>query len=194
MIQSDVGGRSQMRCAARVSSITVLSVLVIGAGAIAPPMPAPPPPAQTPPMTAPATTEPTLAQRAAAIDTAAAEPDGERVVLGHVSRKLRVSAETLRAQRMQTGLGWGELLIANRLAAEVHAPLDEIIAEARDGRTWERIATERGADLAWLTADVRASEETIEQRSEDKSPHTFTVPGRGQGQGRGGAGRARHGS
>src|SRR5690349_717536 len=126
MIQSDVGGRSfTIRCLARLTSIAVQSVLFIGAGAVTPAIPVvPPPPASAPPSaetsstTGPARMQPTLAQCAAAIDTAAAEPDGERVVLGHLSRKLRVSAETLRSQRMQTGLGWGELLIANRLSAE----------------------------------------------------------------------------
>jgi len=40
---------------------------------------------------------------------AAPVPDGERVVLGHLSRKLGMSADALRAQRAQTGLGCGDL-------------------------------------------------------------------------------------
>jgi len=56
---------------------------------------------------------PTLEELAAAIERVRTGPDGERVVVGHISRKLAVSVEALRAQHAQTGLGWGELLIAN---------------------------------------------------------------------------------
>ena len=62
--------------------------------------------------------EPTLEERVAAIDRVVAQPDGMRVVLGHISRELHVSAEDLRTQGAQTGLGLGEILVANRLAAD----------------------------------------------------------------------------
>ena len=119
---------------AHAASLAALALVLVGAGAVPPPPsgmpPAPPPP---PP---PAVAEPsvTLAERAAAIEAAAEEPDGERVVLGHLSRKLGMSAEALRAQRAQTGLGWGDLLIANRLSLETHAPFDALVAEMRGGR------------------------------------------------------------
>src|SRR5204862_469539 len=87
---------------------------------IAPRPPAPPPPPAALPPPAVAEPSPPLAERAAAIEAAAEEPDGERVVLGHLSRTLGMSAEALRAQRAQTGLGWGDLLIANRLSLETH--------------------------------------------------------------------------
>jgi hypothetical protein len=41
----------------------------------------------------------TLAELAAAIDRVATEPDGDRVVVGHISQTLATSAETLRADR-----------------------------------------------------------------------------------------------
>ena len=65
----------------------------------------------------PGTEAGTLEAGAAAIEQAAAQPDGERVVVGHISRKLAVPVDTLRAQRRQTELAWGDLLIANHLAA-----------------------------------------------------------------------------
>src|SRR5205814_1251801 len=96
---------------AHAASLAALALALVGAGAVPPPPsgmpPAPPPPPAAP--LPPAVAEPsvTLAERAAAIEAAAEEPDGERVVLGHLSRKLGMSAEALRAQRAQTGLGWG---------------------------------------------------------------------------------------
>jgi hypothetical protein len=108
-------------------------------------------------------------------------------VLGHLSRTLRLSADVLRAQRAQTGLGWGELLIANRLALETHTSVETLVAETRGGATWEDLARQHGADLDRLAGDVRTSEEAVEQRSEDKYPHASTTPtGRGRGGGGGG--------
>src|SRR6266481_2339129 len=73
---------------------------------------------------------PTLEELAAAIERARTGPDGERVVVGHISRKLAVSAEALRAQHAQTGLGWGELLIANLLLSKTaKQTIDHVVAE-----------------------------------------------------------------
>jgi hypothetical protein len=182
-----------------VAAMAALSLVVVGAGTVPPsPTTSTPPPTATPPVAASGTASPaeasppTLAERAAAIERTAGEPDGERVVLGHLSRKLNMSAETLRAQRAQMGLGWGDLFIANRLALETQTPFETLVAEMRGGQDWESVARAHGADLQRLQTDVRASEEAVEQRSEDKSPHATTVPDSGKGHGRGGgAGRKR---
>jgi hypothetical protein len=191
---------------ARATSIAALSVTLVGAATVAPPpsvpltttTPAAPstePPRATPaPPSATESVPPTLADRAAAIERTAGEPDGERVVLGHLSRKLNMPAETLRSQRAHTGLGWGDLFIANRLALETQTPFETLVAELRGGQSWESVARAHGADLERLQADMRASEDAMEQRSEDKSPPATTVPG-GKGHGRaGGAGRTKRGS
>jgi len=191
---------------ARATSIAVLSVTLVGAATVAPspsvPLttttPAAPstesPTAAPAPPSATESAPPTLADRAAAIERTAGEPDGERVVLGHLSRKLNMSAETLRSQRAQTGLGWGDVFIANRLALETQTPFEALVAELRGGQSWESVARAHGADLERLQADMRASVDAMEQRSEDKSPHATTVPG-GKGHGRtGGTGRTKRGS
>jgi hypothetical protein len=185
-----------MRGAASLVALSWLAL--VGAGAVPPPAGLPPAPPRPAAPLAPAAAEPqvTLAELAAAIDAAAGEPDGERVVLGHLSRKLGVPADTLRAERTKTGLGWGDLLIADRLSLETHVPLDVLVAEMRGGRTWESIARERGADLERLASDVRASEDAVEQHSEDKSPHATATPGpsgRSRGAGGGGRGHGRRG-
>jgi hypothetical protein len=51
---------------------------------------------------------PTLEELAAAIDRVRTVPDGERVVVGHISRKLGLSVEVLRTQRARTGLDNGQ--------------------------------------------------------------------------------------
>jgi len=72
----------------------------------------------------PAADAPTLEDRASAIERASTLPEGVRVGLGHLSRELKLSAETLRADRTKTGLGWGELLIAHRLSRSTQVPVD----------------------------------------------------------------------
>jgi hypothetical protein len=137
---------------------------------------------------------PTLEERAAAIERASTEPDGDRVVVGHLSRKLDISADTLRRQRTQTGLGWGDLLIANRLSRETGLSFDQIVAEFRGGKSWGEIGRDHNVDVVKLTGEVQASQEAIEQRSEDKGPHTGAVDkpaGRSGGSGRTGSGRNR---
>ena len=69
-----------------------------------------------------------LSESVAAIERASTEPDGTRVVVGHISRKLGVSVETLRQERAQTGLGWGDLLLAHRLAKLTGGTVDQITA------------------------------------------------------------------
>ncbi|HEY7287995.1 MAG TPA: hypothetical protein VH497_21250, partial [Vicinamibacterales bacterium] len=75
---------------------------------------------------------PTLEELAVAIDRVRAGPDGERIVVGHVSRKLSISVETLRAQQAQTRLDWGELLIANLMCkATTKLTVDHVADELR---------------------------------------------------------------
>jgi hypothetical protein len=138
---------------------------------------------------------PTLEDRASAIERASTLPDGVRVVLGHLSRKLELSAETLRADRTKTGLGWGELLIAHRLSRSTGVPVDQIATEFRSGKTWEAIARDHHVDLGALVQLVRHSQDVIEQRSDDKAPHAIeSAPLRGQGGGGSGRGMGRGGS
>jgi hypothetical protein len=112
----------------------------------------------------------TLADRAAAIERASAAPDGYRVVVGHVSRELSIPVDVLRGQRMQTGLDWGSLLIANRLAKEARLTFEQVVAESRGGKTWEDIARAHNVDLSKLTGAVANTQSVVERRAEDKAP------------------------
>ncbi len=113
---------------------------------------------------------PTLEERAAAIERVLTQPDGARVVIGHISRTLGIPSDILQREREQTGLGWGELLIANRLSKAKELPLDQAVAEFRSGKSWEQIARDHHVDLERLDTDVRRSQEVVEQREEDRAP------------------------
>src|SRR5712671_6075931 len=113
---------------------------------------------------------PTLEELATAIEGVRTGPDGERIVVGHISRKLAVSVEALRAQRAQTRLGWGELLIANLLSKATKLTVDEVVAEFRSGKGWADIAHHHNGGLDQLIKDVQQSQQAIEQRAEDRAP------------------------
>src|SRR5438552_6492872 len=138
---------------------------------------------------------PTLEDRASAIERASTLPEGVRVVLGHLSRELALSAETLRAERAKTGLGWGELLIAHRLSRSTGVPVEQIATEFRGGKTWEAVARDHDVDLSALVQLVQHSQDVIEQRSDDKAPRAIeSPPVRGQGGAGPGRGMGRAGS
>jgi hypothetical protein len=111
---------------------------------------------------------PSFEERAAVFDRVSKEPDGDRIVVGHISRALGVSVEKLRLQHTQTGLGWGDLLIAHRIAKAASSSVDEIVAESRNGKTWDAIARDRNVDVQKLMAEVQRSQDAIEQRVDDK--------------------------
>jgi hypothetical protein len=112
----------------------------------------------------------TLAERAVAIERASQAPDGFRVVVGRLSRELGLAVEVLRAQRLRTGLDWGAILIANRLAKDTGLTFDQVVAEFRGGKQWEDIVREHKLDLDKLLAAIQQTQGLVEHRSEDKAP------------------------
>jgi hypothetical protein len=112
--------------------------------------------------------EPALEASAAAIESAAQQPDGDRVVVGHLSRKLGLSAEVLRQERTRTSLGWGDILIAHYLSSTTGRTLDQTVAEHQTGKSWNEIAQSHQVPAAELFQYVKQSEDAVEQRSEDK--------------------------
>lgn len=117
----------------------------------------------------------TLGERAAAIEQASKAPDGERVVAGHVSRALHLSVETLRTERLQTGLGWGELLVAHLVAKQGKFPFGTAVTEFRSGKTWEQIARDHAVNMDKLGQEVQGSQEMVERRSEDSYPQRLQL-------------------
>jgi hypothetical protein len=111
---------------------------------------------------------PTLEERAAVIDRVSKESDGDRIVIGHVSRALGIPVEKLRVQRAQTGLSWGELLVAYRVSRASGRTLEQTVSDFRAGKAWEAIAQEHKVDLRKLTSEVQNSQDTLQAREEDK--------------------------
>lgn len=103
-----------------------------------------------------------LDDQAAAVNRSARTPEGERVVADRLSRDLGIPATTLEAQRQQTKLGWGELLIANRLAQTTGLTFDKVVSEFRSGKGWGQMAGEHNVNLGKLVSEVRESRQAAE--------------------------------
>lgn len=103
-----------------------------------------------------------IEEHAAAITRAAATAEGERAVVRHLSQELDIPASDLEAQRRQTKLGWGELLIAHRLAQRTGLPFEQVVEQFRSGKGWGRIAKDHGVSLGELVSEVKESRHAVE--------------------------------
>ncbi len=106
-----------------------------------------------------------LDDHAKAINRAAATPEGSQQVVEHLSKELNVPAATLRAQREQSKLGWGELSIANRLSQKTGVPVDQLIGEHKSGKGWGAIAKERNVKLGSMVSELKKSDEALEAKT-----------------------------
>jgi hypothetical protein len=98
-----------------------------------------------------------LEDSAAGIDRAA-----DRAVAQRLARPLGMEASTLETQRAQTLLGWGDLVIANRLAQATGFSFTQIVKESQSGKSWEAIAEDHGADRSKLTTDAKRARAALE--------------------------------
>ena len=104
----------------------------------------------------------TLNQHITAINRTARTPEGRQVVAQRLSRDLGISTQTLQTQREQTGLGWGEILIANRISQQTGLTFNRVVSEFRGGKCWGEIARRHDLNLGQLVRDVRASRAAVQ--------------------------------
>src|SRR5262245_10707338 len=106
-----------------------------------------------------------LEKPAATVNGASTTSTGAQQVAGRIAKELNTacqctsfSAASVAAQRAQTGWGWGEVLVADRLAQAVSkksnisfdAALAEVTSSRQQGRGWGELANARGLNLAGL--------------------------------------------
>lgn len=116
-----------------------------------------------------------LDRHVTAINRTARTPEGRQVVAQRLSEDLGISAKTLQAQRQRTGLGWGEILIANRISQRTGMSFDQVVAEFRHGKGWGAIAREHNLSLGKLVSEVKTSHTTMQS--------SFSASGRGRSRG-----------
>jgi hypothetical protein len=157
-----------------------------------------------------------LEKSAATVNGAATTSAGGQQMAGQIAKELNTSCHcssfstaSVTAQRAQTGWGWGEILIADRLAQAVSkqsnvsfaTALAEVTASRQQGRGWGEIAHSRGVNLGDLVSSVEKSANAVAAagKNADKSargaPSASGGPdsgpgssGEGHGGGKGGGG------
>ncbi|MEX2146137.1 MAG: hypothetical protein WED01_03900 [Candidatus Rokuibacteriota bacterium] len=94
---------------------------------------------------------------AAGVERTTATPPAERAAVDRMARALATTADTLRAQRTSSRLGWGDLYIAHRIATRGGHPVERVVAARRSGATWSQIAEEAGVEPVLIAQDVHAT-------------------------------------
>src|SRR6266699_5112058 len=79
--------------------------------------------------------------------------------LDRISAATGVSAQTLQAERVSTGLGWGGIEKAHLLANASGQSFDNVVALHQSGQGWGKIAHDNGLNLSRLVSTAnRASQ------------------------------------
>ena len=80
------------------------------------------------------------------------ETTGAAHALSRVSNETGVPVDTLQAQKSATGLGYGDLEIANLLAKASGQSFDSIVAKSKAGEGWGKIAQDMGLNLGKIVS------------------------------------------
>lgn len=98
-------------------------------------------------------------------------PLSEANVVERLARLLATEPAQLRAERVSSGLGWGDLFVAHRVATRGGHPIEKVIAARRTGARWTEIAEEATVDAEALIGDVTAGfPESLETASRGPGP------------------------
>lgn len=95
------------------------------------------------------------------INQEASTPEGEERVVARLSSQLRVSPDSLRAERSTWGLGYGELAMVYgfaRAAKRQPTTPDQVVEMRRGGADWQAIANDLGVKVDQVAARVRRHE------------------------------------
>jgi uncharacterized membrane protein YgcG len=121
-----------------------------------------------------------LQKSAMVVNAAANTPAGQQKVADRLAHELNASchcttysAASLRAQRAQTGWGWGELAIANRLAQAIStktgvslaAATAQVTAERQQHTGWGAIAKAHDLKVGALVSNVDQVAKSVEKAS-----------------------------
>jgi hypothetical protein len=139
-----------------------------------------------------------LQKAASSLDQAAQSTEGRQRVLAEISKETQVPVATLETQRTSTKFGFGELLIAHKLAAATGKTFDQIAALKAAGKGWGAIAGDNNVKLGEIVSAARRAEQATQHSGDGKSnngrgpsadrDNGSRSPGGGGGRGGGGGG------
>ena len=86
----------------------------------------------------------------AAINEEATTPEGEAAVVARLSSQLRVSPDSLQAQKSEWGVGYGEVAMVYgfaRSSKKTGTTPESVVLMRREGKPWEAIAKDLGVNV-----------------------------------------------
>ena len=113
---------------------------------------------------------------AAGVERSVATPQAERAAVDRMARALTKSADTLRAERASSRLGWGDLYIAHRIAVRGGHAVDKVVGARRSGATWKQIADEAGVEPVLVVQDVLATWPELKPAPTPTAPPAASEP------------------
>jgi hypothetical protein len=101
----------------------------------------------------------------------------EKVVLARLSEKLSSPADTLAREKMQYGLSFGQLYMAQALAKATNKDFDAVMSQIKSGKTWGRFVQENNVRLQPISGTVHDLEKMLKKErvaSSAKGPRIST--------------------
>lgn len=121
---------------------------------------------------------------------------GNAAVFQKMSDRLKIPVSTLESQKQSSGFGFGQLYIANALAAETGRSFDQISSDFRAGKGWGVIAKENNVKVGPIMSDLKRTRSEVAKerhemaRTERGSSETGRERGSAKSRGPGGKGRS----
>jgi hypothetical protein len=105
---------------------------------------------------------PSLAKALAELDSQAGTfVQGYSLIAEAVALQTQLPAAKIKAQRSATGMGFGDLLVANSLAKGSGKSFNEILSMKAKSGTWDLLATKLSIDMNSVVARARAAAQSI---------------------------------
>ena len=103
-----------------------------------------------------------LAKAVASLDAKASTVvDGFTLLPTAVSWQTKVPVEVLKKQHAKTGLTYGQLLVANSLAAGSGKSFDQVLALREKTRDWTQLAANLRVNVKSVVARVKAADDSV---------------------------------
>ena len=112
---------------------------------------------------------------------------GNAAVFQKMSDSLNVPVATLESQKQSSGFGFGQLYIANALAAKTGKTFDQISSDFRGGKGWGAIAKENGVKVGPIVSDLKRTHNEVgkEKHEMARTERGRSETGREHGSGKG---------
>ena len=125
-----------------------------------------------------------MQKQATLLDDEARQSQGREAIYESLSKELNIPVETLQAQQKSTNFGFGQLFIANSLAASSGKTFDQISGEFRAGQGWGEIAKANNLKLGKVVSGLKRTNQQMERVRVEREQASASRESRAGGEGR----------